>query len=158
MRQRRIHQALTHSFSISAICKWHTNAQLFHPRHLRMVTGAILMRTLTLCMVPRGGMLMEGWAWHDARRPPLGIPPRSVPPEGHQSLLGAEAQRRHHLYPHIVHTFLLFLRLGNTVCIHLECFFLPRQERALKPGFPHFLEGEGSALLRLLTRFSSNIV
>ena len=38
---------------------------------------------------------MEGWAWHDARRPPLGIPPRSVPPEGHQSLLGAEAQRRH---------------------------------------------------------------
>ena len=94
MRQRRIHQALTHSFSISAICKWHTNAQLFHPRHLRMVIGAILMRTLILCMVPRGGMLGEGWAWHDARRPlwasrpDLNLGGPSLPP-------WVEAQRRH---------------------------------------------------------------
>ena len=48
----------------------------------------------------RGGMGVARCA-----PPSLVIPPRSAPPEGHQSRLGAEAQRRHHLHPHILSCF-----------------------------------------------------
>ena len=92
-----------------------TLAQLFHPRHLHMTEKRAALPSPPPPHGDRGHIvahtdIVHGAAGWDARGGmgaarcaplSLGTPTRPAPPEGQQSLLGAKAQRRHNLYPHI---------------------------------------------------------